>query len=57
MVIPFKLNKHAAADALKEHINKIKLAPGAFKSGNHIQELKGVYVPFWLFAPSAYSQE
>ncbi|MBP3233727.1 MAG: hypothetical protein J6M65_04805 [Eubacterium sp.] len=49
VVIPFKLNKHAAADALKEHVNKIKLAPAAFKSGNHIQELKGVYVPFWLF--------
>ncbi|SNU06974.1 hypothetical protein SAMN06297422_10994 [Lachnospiraceae bacterium] len=49
VVIPFKLNKHAATDALKEHINKIKLAPGAFKAGNHIQELKGVYVPFWLY--------
>ena len=49
LVIPFKLNKHAATDELKKHINSIKLAPGAFKSDNHIKELKGVYVPFWLF--------
>ena len=49
LVIPFKLNKHAAEQKLTEHINKVKLAPSAFKSGNHIKELTGVYVPFWLF--------
>ena len=49
LVIPFKLNKSAAEQKLTEHINKVKLAPSAFKSGNHIKELKGVYVPFWLF--------
>ncbi len=49
LVIPFKLNKHAAAEELKKHINSVKLAPSAFKSENHIKELKGVYVPFWLF--------
>lgn len=49
LVIPFKLNKHAAEEKLREHVNKIKLAPSAFKAGNHIKELKGVYVPFWLY--------
>ncbi|MCR5293016.1 MAG: hypothetical protein K6E28_09110 [Eubacterium sp.] len=49
LIIPFKLNKYAATDKLKKHVNSIKLAPAAFKSDNHIQELKGVYVPFWLF--------
>ncbi|MCR5542704.1 MAG: YrzE family protein [Eubacterium sp.] len=49
VVIPFKLNKHAAQDHLKDHVNKIKLAPAAFKAGNHIKEVKGVYVPFWLY--------
>lgn len=49
LIIPFKLNKHAATEKLKNHVNKIKLAPAAFKSNNHIQELKGVYVPFWLY--------
>ena len=49
LVIPFKLNKKAAEQELRNHVNKIKLAPGAFKAGNHISEIKGVYVPFWLF--------
>ena len=49
LVIPFKLDRKAAEQKLRNHVNSIKLAPAAFKSGNHIKELKGVYVPFWLF--------
>ena len=49
LMIPFKLDKKAATEKLREHVNRIKLAPGAFKSGNHIKEIQGVYVPFWLF--------
>ena len=49
LVIPFKMDKKAAEQELRNHVNKIKLAPGAFKAGNHISEVKGVYVPFWLF--------
>ena len=49
LVIPFKLDKKAAKIELVKHVNSIRLAPGAFKAGNHIKELKGVYVPFWLF--------
>ena len=49
LVIPFKLDRKAAEQKLRDHVNSIKLAPAAFKSGNHIKELKGVYVPFWLF--------
>lgn len=48
-VIPFKLNKSAAMKALKNHYNKKPLLPKEFKDENHIQEIKGVYVPFWLF--------
>ncbi len=49
LVIPFKLDRKAAEQKLRNHVNSIKLAPAAFKSGNHIKELKGIYVPFWLF--------
>ena len=49
LMIPFKLDKKAAENKLREHVNRIKLAPAAFKAGNHISEVKGVYVPFWLF--------
>lgn len=48
-VIPFKLNKDDAVNALKEHYKGKPLLPKAFTKENHINEIKGVYVPFWLF--------
>lgn len=48
-VIPFKLDKEAAKRALKEHYKGKRLLPSAFAKENHIEEIKGVYVPFWLF--------
>ena len=32
-----------------KHLNGKKLLPKIFKDQNHIDEVKGVYVPFWLF--------
>ena len=52
-VIPFKLDKKAATDKLKEHLSNKKLLPKIFKDQNHIDEVKGVYVPFWLFDADA----
>lgn len=49
LVIPFKLDKEAAIAALKRHYQGKPLLPRAFSDTNHIQEIKGVYVPFWLF--------
>lgn len=48
-VIPFKLDKKAAKEALKKHLNGKPLLPKVFKRENHIDEIKGIYVPFWLF--------
>ena len=48
-VIPFKLDKKAAKAALMKHYGSKRLLPKAFKDQNHIDEVKGVYVPFWLF--------
>lgn len=48
-VIPFKLDKNAAKAALKNHYKGKRLLPKVFKNENHIDEIKGVYVPFWLF--------
>lgn len=48
-VIPFKLDKNAAVKAFSQHLVGKKLLPKAFKSESHINEIKGVYVPFWLF--------
>lgn len=52
-VIPFKLDKKAAKEALMKHYGGKKLLPKVFKSENHIDEVKGVYVPFWLFEADA----
>ncbi len=53
-VIPFKLDKNAAKEALKRHYLGKKLLPKVFTSQNHIDEIKGIYVPFWLFNADAY---
>lgn len=52
-VIPFKLDKDDAIKALKKHYGGKKLLPKVFSSQNHIEEVKGVYVPFWLFDAEA----
>ena len=51
-VIPFKLDKKAAVAALKKHYSKKFFLPRAFSSGNHLEEIQGIYVPFWLFDAS-----
>ena len=55
-VIPFKLDKKAAMEALKKHYSGKKLLPKVFKDQNHIEEVKGLYVPFWLFDADADAQ-
>lgn len=52
-VIPFKLDKNAAKAALKAHYEGKRLLPKVFKEENHIDEIKGIYVPFWLFDAKA----
>ena len=52
-VIPFKLSKQDAVTALKKHYQGKRLLPKVFKDQNHIEEIKGIYVPFWLFDADA----
>ena len=49
MVIPFKLDKKAAKEAYYKHIKGRPLLPKVLRRENHIDEIKGIYVPFWLF--------
>ena len=53
-IIPFKLEKKAAVEALKNHYRGKFLLPKDFSAVNHIEEIKGVYVPFWLFNARAW---
>lgn len=53
MVVPFKLDKETAKEALMKHLTGKKFLPKMFKDQNHIDEIKGVYVPFWVFNADA----
>ena len=48
-VIPFARNKQDAVNTLTSYYKGKLLLPGSFTAGNHIEEVKGVYVPFWLY--------
>ena len=52
-ILPFKLSKEDAKAALKNHYKGKILLPKVFKAENHIEEMKGIYVPFWLFDSEA----
>lgn len=52
-IIPFKISKEQAVAALKKHYQGKPLLPKAFSDETHLQEVKGVYVPFWLFDGTA----
>ena len=52
-VIPFKLDKKAAVDALKDFYKGKRLLPDLFKDENRINSIQGLYVPFWLFDAKA----
>ena len=51
-IIPFKLDKKAAKAAYYKHLEKKAFLPKVFSFENHIDEIVGVYVPFWLFDAS-----
>lgn len=55
-VIPFKLDKKAAKAAMENHLKGKPFLPKVFKDQNHIDEIKGIYVPFWLFDCDTYSK-
>ena len=52
-VIPFKLDKKAAVEALKDFYRGKRLLPEFFKEENHVGSIQGVYLPFWLFDAEA----
>jgi DNA-directed RNA polymerase subunit RPC12/RpoP len=49
LLIPFQVDKEAAKAALRNHYKGKLLLPKVFKDENHIDEIKGIYVPFWLY--------
>lgn len=49
LVLPFQVSKEEAIAGLSKYLQGKKLLPDAFASRNYIEDVTGVYVPFWLF--------
>lgn len=52
-IIPFHFDKKAAVEHFEKHLKGKRLLPKVFKEQNHIEEIKGIYVPYWLFDTEA----
>ena len=48
-IVPFKLSREDAIKALKDHYMGKIFLPKSFRTENHLEEIQGIYVPFWLF--------
>ena len=48
-IIPFKCTKDDAMKTYRKYVKSKRLVPKVFLDENHIDEIKGVYVPFWLY--------
>jgi len=51
--IPFKLEKKSAIEALKQFCERKRLLPNFFKKENRVENIQGMYAPFWLFDAKA----
>ena len=55
-VIPFGITKDQAMAKYREYYSsglKKFLLPGSFHTGSHVEEIQGVYIPFWLYQGTA----
>ncbi len=48
-VIPFKHNKQDAMNAYSGYVKGKLLLPKVFFAENHIDKIRGIYIPYWLF--------
>lgn len=48
-IIPFKCTKDDAMNTYRNYVKSKRLVPKVFLDENHIDEIKGVYVPFWIY--------
>ncbi len=56
-VLPFKLSREDAIKTLTNYYKNSPLLPKNFADNNHIQEIKGVYVPYWMFENSVEAKQ
>lgn len=49
MIIPFQLGKDTCKQSLRERFKKFRFAPTDFLSEARLNEMQGIYVPFWFY--------
>ena len=49
LIIPFKKDKNNAIESFTKFLRKKPLLPSSFSKTNTIEEVKSLYVPFWVF--------
>lgn len=50
LMIPFAVDKNAAKEKLLEFTKGKKLLPKSFTDKNRVEDITGLYVPFWLYS-------
>lgn len=48
-LIPFRIDKKSAVKLFEEACKKVPFLPDEFKDKKKIEEMSGLYVPFWMF--------
>lgn len=49
LILPFKINKEMAVEAMDKEFKKRTFTPSSFLSEKSLDNMKGNYVPFWLY--------
>ncbi|MDO5738443.1 MAG: hypothetical protein Q4P65_04260 [Eubacteriales bacterium] len=49
-VIPFRFSKEQAIEAFRQHASAHKLVPDIFSAKSHLEEVQGIYLPYWLIS-------
>lgn len=49
MILPFRVNKEAAVEAMNQEFRKRAFTPSDFMSAKSLEKMEGIYVPFWLY--------
>ena len=49
VILSFQITRHEAEDKLKQEFGKKLFLPGSFLSQKTLENMKGMYVPFWMY--------
>ena len=53
LILPFSKTKEEAIENLERHVKRSIFAPKSYRSRDSLSEIRGVYVPFWLYDTDA----